>query len=86
MDMRGHGGTTSSDEADLSKATLTDDVVALWAAMFGAESPPTVLMGHSVGGALAVWAALGSGIPSLEGLVVVDVVEGTAICTLPPAV
>lgn len=83
--MRHHGETTRDSEdgsVDFSRDTLTRDVVALWRAMFAEERPPTVLVGHSVGGALAVWTSLleeGEGIPSLEGLVVIDVVEGTAL-------
>lgn len=85
MDMRGHGGSTSPDDADLSKATLTADITALWRSLYAAEAPPTVIMGHSVGGALSVWAALEGGIATLEGMVVVDVVEGTAICAPLPS-
>ncbi|KAL4854217.1 Protein phosphatase methylesterase 1 [Chlorella vulgaris] len=48
-----------------------------------AELPPTVLVGHSMGGAFAVHAAALGGISSLAGVVVIDVVEGTAIASLP---
>ncbi|KAI3424160.1 hypothetical protein D9Q98_009519 [Chlorella vulgaris] len=48
-----------------------------------AELPPTVLVGHSMGGAFAVHAAALGGISSLAGMVVIDVVEGTAIASLP---
>ena len=82
MDLRGHG-LTVSDKVDLSKDDLTEDIVALWLAMYGDSAPPTVLVGHSVGGAMVVWAALTSRISSLEGVVVVDVVEGTALCAFP---
>jgi len=45
---------------------------------------PTLLVGHSMGGGVAVWAAATTGPwPGLEGVVVVDVVEGTAIAALP---
>ncbi|PRW60955.1 phosphatase methylesterase 1 [Chlorella sorokiniana] len=49
----------------------------------GAHPPPTVLVGHSMGGAIAVHAAALGGISSLAGVVVIDVVEGTAIASLP---
>lgn len=42
-----------------------------------AESVPVVLIGHSMGGAVAVRAA--PLIPNLLGLAVIDVVEGTAM-------
>merc|ERR1712241_562010 len=44
--------------------------------------PEVVLIGHSMGGALAVHAALEEQISGLIGLVVVDVVEGTALDAL----
>lgn len=90
LDMRHHGESCmeddSGDDIDMSRATLCADLVAVWRAMFAEERPPTVLLGHSVGGALAVWAALEEeeeGISTLEGLVVVDVVEGTAVGAVP---
>ena len=55
----------------------------MWAAIAGAEAPPTVLLGHSMGGAIAVRAAASGRILSLAGLVVVDVVEGTALQARP---
>ena len=85
FDMRHHGETTrdrDDDSVDFSRETLTHDIVALWRVLFAETQPPTVLVGHSVGGALAVWTCLldaDEGIPSLEGLVVIDVVEGTAL-------
>ncbi|PNH04810.1 putative protein phosphatase methylesterase 1 [Tetrabaena socialis] len=41
--------------------------------------PAVVLVGHSMGGGLAVWAAAARRIQRLEGVVVLDVVEGTAL-------
>lgn len=43
------------------------------------ERVPTLLVGHSMGGALAVRAAATRDISGLDGVVVIDVVEGTAI-------
>jgi len=139
-DLRGHGLTTTDNDKDYCKETLSADVVALWHHMFGpatvsstpsstqppesattsttaplqpsavpstagegapaaaapAKPPPiirpavpaqagrpTVVVGHSMGGGIAVWAAAGNRIPGLAGLVVVDVVEGTAVAALP---
>lgn len=46
----------------------------------GAGDPlATLIVGHSMGGGIAVWASQGKRIPSLAGCVVIDVVEGTAI-------
>ncbi|KAK9838122.1 hypothetical protein WJX81_002596 [Elliptochloris bilobata] len=84
MDMRGHGETTTEDNCDLSAATLVQDAAAVWAALYGEERAPTVLVGHSMGGAVAVrLAAEPQGVPALEGLAVIDVVEGTARAALP---
>lgn len=43
------------------------------------ESPQIVLVGHSMGGAIAVHAAASGGIKNLAGLCVIDVVEGRFI-------
>lgn len=60
---------------------MSDDIIAIWQHLFGGRSErvPTVLVGHSMGGGLVVWAAITKRIPSLEGIVVIDVVEGTAL-------
>ena len=57
LDLRGHGHTTCEPETDLSADTLAQDATAAWQQLFGAEAPPTVLLGHSMGGAVAVRAA-----------------------------
>ena len=49
-------------------------------AVFGAgAAPPAVLVGHSLGGAVAVHAAHAWRAGPLVGLIVVDVVEGSAL-------
>ena len=60
---------------------MSEDVVAIWEALYGQSSDkvPTMLVGHSMGGGLVVWAAASKRITSLEGLAVIDVVEGTAL-------
>jgi pimeloyl-ACP methyl ester carboxylesterase len=66
--------------------TMMRDIVEIWKALFGSSSSssdservPTLLVGHSMGGALAVWAAATKEIAGLDGVVVIDVVEGTAL-------
>ncbi|GAB4813324.1 hypothetical protein N2152v2_000370 [Parachlorella kessleri] len=74
---------TSETEAVGTAGEATRPSAAPDAAAPPATPPPTVLVGHSMGGAIAVHAAALNAIPSLEGVVVIDVVEGTAISSLP---
>ena len=78
VDLRGHGATTVTPEADLSKATLCADVTAVIKAVVP-DGASVCLMGHSMGGAIAVHVAASDAIVNLCGLVVVDVVEGSAV-------
>ncbi|GAB4839530.1 hypothetical protein Ancab_029056 [Ancistrocladus abbreviatus] len=82
MDLRGHGKSTSENDLDLSVETLCNDVLALLKTMYGDSPPAIVLAGHSMGGSIAVHVAAKRLLPSLAGLVVVDVVEGTALASL----
>lgn len=86
FDLRGHGETESaleSAEGVFTAAGLAADVEAVARALLdelGADAR-CVLVGHSMGGAAVVRAA-----PNLRdvlgGLVVIDVVEGTALASL----
>jgi len=83
LDLRGHGethleGEEEEGDLDMSGERMANDVREVLGAMFENESAGIVLMGHSMGGALATLAGEG-GFPGLAGLVVVDVVEGTAL-------
>ncbi|XP_029668663.1 protein phosphatase methylesterase 1 [Formica exsecta] len=78
IDLRGHGDTYTTDDEDLSADTLASDVAAIIDAI--AHDTPIILVGHSMGGAVAVKAA--PLIPNLYGLGVIDVVEGTAMDAL----
>ncbi|XP_010245725.1 PREDICTED: protein phosphatase methylesterase 1 [Nelumbo nucifera] len=82
MDLRGHGKSITENDIDLSIETLCNDVLAVIKAMFGDSPPAIVLVGHSMGGSVAVHVAAKKEIRSLAGLVVVDVVEGTAMASL----
>ncbi|XP_013378840.1 protein phosphatase methylesterase 1-like [Lingula anatina] len=79
VDLRGHGDSQTADETDLSAETMSTDVGNIIQAMYGDDPPPIILMGHSMGGAIAVHTAHRNLVPSLIGLVVIDVVEGTAL-------
>ncbi|XP_077258693.1 protein phosphatase methylesterase 1 [Temnothorax americanus] len=78
IDLRGHGDTHTIEDEDLSADTLASDVAAVIDAI--AHDVPIILVGHSMGGAIAVRAA--PLIPNLYGLGVIDVVEGTAMDAL----
>ncbi|KAH8870560.1 Protein phosphatase methylesterase 1 isoform 1 [Schistosoma japonicum] len=82
VDMRGHGDTKCLNDNDLSIDTLSKDVIKIIFAMYPMEAPPIILVGHSMGGAVAVHVACKRTIPSLAGLVVIDVVEGSALSSL----
>ncbi|GFY95251.1 esterase/lipase/thioesterase family protein [Actinidia rufa] len=82
MDLRGHGKSSTENELDLSVETLCNDVIAVLKTMYGDSPPAIVLVGHSMGGSVAVHVAAKKALPSLNGLVVVDVVEGTAMASL----
>lgn len=82
MDLRGHGKSTTSDDLDLSIETLTNDAIAVIHTMYGDSPPAIILVGHSMGGSVAVHVAARKAIRNLHGLLVVDVVEGTAMASL----
>ncbi|KAI1328274.1 protein phosphatase methylesterase 1 [Xylariaceae sp. FL0255] len=88
-DARGHGLTTIPDgeSLDLSRETLTHDLISAIEltkkAMNWTELPSVILVGHSLGGAVATEVAhsgkLGT---ALLGYAVLDIVEGSAIDAL----
>ena len=87
-DLRCHGDTETSDDNNLSIETLVDDITAIWCSIFegfndSGKETRLVLVGHSAGGAIAVRTALKESISHyLAGLIVIDVVEGTAMQSL----
>lgn len=86
IDLRGHGSTVTQNDDDLASATLAVDVGKVCQNLLHDEEdePPLVLVGHSMGGAIAIHCANSCHelIPTLTGLIVIDVVEGTAIDAL----
>ncbi|KAL0275892.1 UNVERIFIED_CONTAM: hypothetical protein PYX00_003613 [Menopon gallinae] len=82
IDLRGHGSTKTDDDFNLSAQQLSKDVGDIIETMYGDDPPPVIIMGHSMGGAIAVHTAHNNFVPSLIGLVVIDVVEGTALDAL----
>ena len=50
LDLRGHGGTSTNDETDLSIDVLTDDVCQVLKYLYSEkQKPPIFLIGHSMG-------------------------------------
>ncbi|KAG7395939.1 Protein phosphatase methylesterase 1 [Phytophthora boehmeriae] len=96
FDLRGHGQTHTSQDDDLAMETLVQDTLQVLDRVLPPtisahdkadgdatiENPQTVIVGHSLGGALAVRVAATSKVPSLVGVMVIDVVEGTALASL----
>lgn len=54
------------------------DIGKVVEALYGDAPPPIMMIGHSMGGAIAVHTAAANHVPSLLGLCVIDVVEGEA--------
>ncbi|WVQ67143.1 uncharacterized protein L199_005338 [Kwoniella botswanensis] len=91
FDCRNHGRTktagSSSSEQDLSLPTLHNDLLGLIQHIFpdAKESPSLILLGHSMGAAPILSSApiLQKKGYTIPGVIVLDVVEGTAIEALP---
>ena len=89
IDLRGHGDTQTSADDLMDADTLVADVIQITHAVHKLcgfpETPKLILIGHSMGGAIAVKcsAKCAESLPSLAGFVIIDVVEGTAKDALP---
>jgi len=79
IDLRGHGDSATDDDANLAEETLSKDIADIVNKLFGPQLPAIIIMGHSMGGAIAIHVTKKQLIPSIIGLVVIDVVEGTAL-------
>ncbi|XP_050545243.1 protein phosphatase methylesterase 1 isoform X2 [Daktulosphaira vitifoliae] len=83
IDLRGHGNTFTTDDSDLSMTSFTNDVINILSQLYQDQMPSIVLMGHSLGGAIAVnVASMSESKLPIIGLVVIDVVEGSAMESL----
>lgn len=79
LDLRGHGETVTND-GEMDRDNLSKDIRAVAdKIMEEGGQKNLVLVGHSLGGAVAVATAKEGGV---AGLVVIDVVEGTALESL----
>lgn len=82
VDIRGHGDSHTPNDEDLSVDTLSNDIKHIVDHLWKEENPPIILVGHSMGGALAVHIAARNLIQNIITLVVIDVVEGSALDAL----
>ena len=81
------GNTHVENEEDLSAETLTNDCIKLINNILPLnkknENVPIILMGHSMGGGIAVHIASHPEMHNrIKGLIVIDVVEGSALESL----
>ncbi|KAJ2723985.1 Protein phosphatase methylesterase 1 [Coemansia sp. Benny D115] len=81
-DARGHGLTTGPDEETLSLKQLVSDCTLITKAFLGDKQRDTALVGHSMGGAVVAHVAASRQIPRVTGLVLIDIVEGSAMDSL----
>ncbi|EFC40742.1 predicted protein [Naegleria gruberi] len=99
MDLRGHGASHTEKDSELSIDTLVDDIIALLQQVYRGKKRNFILIGHSLGGSIAVRCAhkmdiieeqeTKSGtvqsheLMTVKGVVVIDMVEGSALTSLP---
>lgn len=92
FDFRGHGDNYCEDETNLDVNVLVNDTIEVFKHITSIfKEPSIILVGHSMGGSIATKAA--STITHdhsheewskhLQGLFVIDVVEGSAMDALP---
>ncbi|KAI9284343.1 Alpha/Beta hydrolase protein [Umbelopsis sp. AD052] len=79
FDCRGHGYTQTPNDTDLSLSTLSNDMCEVIQALYGDTKPDVIVVGHSMGGSVVVDVANRRIVPNLLGVVVLDVVEGSAM-------
>ncbi|KAK5875488.1 hypothetical protein CesoFtcFv8_026567 [Champsocephalus esox] len=73
-----HRETLVRQADDFSTQTMSSDIANVIGVCYGETPPPIVLIGHGVGGAIAVYTASNMLLTTTVGLVAIDVVEGSA--------
>ncbi|KAJ2813550.1 Protein phosphatase methylesterase 1 [Coemansia furcata] len=81
-DARDHGNTTGASQEDLSLERMVDDFVGVIQNIFPNNSRDLILVGHSMGGAVVAHAAASRRLGSVTGLILIDIVEGSAMDSL----
>ncbi|KAG0175858.1 Protein phosphatase methylesterase 1 [Apophysomyces sp. BC1021] len=82
FDCRGHGDTHTTGDTNLSLSQLSDDLTRIIKELYPDESRDLVLVGHSMGGSVVVDVAQRKRVSHVTGVVVLDVVEGSAMDAL----
>ncbi|KAI8394273.1 Alpha/Beta hydrolase protein [Radiomyces spectabilis] len=83
LDCRGHGDTVTKDALDISLDRLSDDFANVVGYILQDTPRNIILVGHSMGGAVIVDVARRKRLENVIGVVVLDVVEGSALDSLP---
>lgn len=78
IDFRGHGESQTAEDSNLSSERLVQDINNIIAAL---KLDNIILIGHSLGGAIAVQVSATIS-DRIKGIMVIDVVEGTALSAL----
>ncbi|CAO3644163.1 unnamed protein product [Cunninghamella blakesleeana] len=79
IDCRGHGDTKTKDDNDFSLKRLSDDMISVITKLYPENYYDFILVGHSMGGSVVVDVAYSKQLPNVMGVVVMDVVEGSAL-------
>ncbi|KAJ2900384.1 Protein phosphatase methylesterase 1 [Coemansia aciculifera] len=82
LDARDHGSTTGANQEHLSLERLVDDFVGVIQGILPNNKRDMVLVGHSMGGAVVAHAAASKRLGNVAGLVLIDIVEGSAMDSL----
>ncbi|CAK5074259.1 unnamed protein product [Meloidogyne enterolobii] len=83
-DLCDHGETQVEDNLDMSAERMAKDVCSIYHHLYGERNtpPPLILIGHSMGGSIAINIANLSLLPNILAVSAIDVVEGSAIASL----
>ncbi|KAI0989301.1 hypothetical protein GJ496_003634, partial [Pomphorhynchus laevis] len=81
VDIRGHGDSTIGDNDDLHMSSLVDDICMVLDQQHNTNLP-LCIVGHSLGGSIAINLAERLGPDIVKFLVVVDLTEGNALSCL----
>ncbi|KAL7080022.1 hypothetical protein ACQ4LE_000790 [Meloidogyne hapla] len=83
-DLCDHGESQVEDNKDMSAERMAKDVCSIYHHLYGERTtpPPLILIGHSMGGAIAIHIASFSLLPNILAVSAIDVVEGSAIASL----